>query len=74
LKRKELLIDPIRNDCYVVAPTNFHFVFFKINRETGVAHQVYQTKNVWDGAAFEVIDGVLIFDYKSKSNQIELDH
>lgn len=74
LKRKELLIDPIRNDCYVVSPTNFHFVFFKINRETGVAHQVYQTKNVWDGAAFEVIDGVLIFDYKSKSNQIELDH
>lgn len=74
LKRKELLIDPIRNDCYVVSPTNFHFVFFKINRETGVARQVYQTKNVWDGAAFEVIDGVLIFDYKSKSNQIELDH
>jgi hypothetical protein len=74
LKRKEILIDPIRNDCYVVSPTNFHFVFFKINRETGVAHQVYQTKSVWNGAAFEVIDGVLIFDYKSKNHHIELDH
>lgn len=74
LKRKELLIDPIRKDFYVISPTNFHFVVFKIDQKTGIAHQVYQTKSVWDGAAFEVIDGVLIFDYKSKSNQIELDH
>jgi hypothetical protein len=74
LKRKEILIDPIRKDFYVISPTNFHFVVFKIDQKTGVAHQVYQTNSVWDGAAFEVIDGVLIFDYKSKNYHIELDH
>ncbi|MFM6947168.1 MAG: hypothetical protein ACKOWW_08515 [Flavobacteriales bacterium] len=74
LKRKELLIDPIRNDCYVIAPTNFHFVFFKIDLTTGIAQQVYQTKSVWDAATFEVIDGVLNYEYKSKTIHVQLYH
>jgi hypothetical protein len=64
LKRKEFLYDPVRNEIYIVAPSNFHFIFFKLDLQTGVAQEVYQTPTVWKGAEFEIRDQQLSYLYK----------
>lgn len=72
LKRLEPLLDPERNELYMVAPTNFHFVFFKVNIDTGEAKQVYQTKSVWYGAEFSIVNGELSYLYKGASITVKI--
>ncbi len=72
LKRLEPLLDPIRNELYMVAPTNFHFVFFKVNMDTGEAKQVYQTRSVWYGAEFSIVNGELSYLYKGASLTVKI--
>lgn len=72
LKRLEPLLDPERNELYMVAPTNFHFVFFKVNMDTGFAKQVYQTKSVWYGAEFSIVNGELSYLYKGASITVKI--
>lgn len=72
LKRLEPLLDPIRNELYMVAPTNFHFVFFKVNMDTGEAKQVYQTRSVWYGAEFSIVNGELSYLYKGASITVKI--
>lgn len=71
-KRREPLLDPVDNTLYVLAPTNFHFVFFKVDLTTGCATQIYQTSSIWPGAEFEIYDGILHYNYKSKEVQVDL--
>jgi hypothetical protein len=71
-KRREPLLDPVDNTLYVLAPTNFHFVFFKVDLTTGYATQIYQTASIWPGAEFEIYDGILHYNYKSKEVQVDL--
>lgn len=71
-KRREPLLDPVDNTLYVLAPTNFHFVFFKVDLTTGCATQIYQTASIWPGAEFEIYDGILHYNYKSKEIQVDL--
>ena len=71
-KRREPLLDPVDNTLYVLAPTNFHFVFFKVDLTTGYATQIYQTTSIWPGAEFEIYDGILHYNYKSKEIQVDL--
>ena len=71
-KRREPLLDPIDNTLYVLAPTNFHFVFFKVDLTTGCATQIYQTASIWPGAEFEIYDGILHYNYKTKEVQVDL--
>jgi hypothetical protein len=56
----------------MVAPTNFHFVFFKVNIDTGEAKQVYQTKSVWYGAEFSIVNGELSYLYKGASITVKI--
>jgi hypothetical protein len=72
LKRLEPMLDPVQNILYVLAPTNFHFVFFKLDLRTGEAQQVYQTASVWKGAEFEIRDGQLFYMYKSELQTVVL--
>ena len=72
LKRLEPMLDPIQNILYVLAPTNFHFVFFKLDLRTGEAQQVYQTASVWKGAEFEIRDGQLFYMYKGELQTVVL--
>ena len=72
VKRREPLLDPVDNTLYVLAPTNFHFVFFKVDLTTGDATQIYQTASIWKGAEFEIYDGVLYYNYKAKEFQVDL--
>ncbi len=71
-KRREPLLDPVDNTLYVLAPTNFHFVFFKVDLITGCATQIYQTASIWPGAEFEIYDGILHYNYKTKEVQVDL--
>jgi hypothetical protein len=71
-KRREPLLDPVDNTLYVLAPTNFHFVFFKVDLTTGDATQIYQTASIWKGAEFEIFDGMLHYNYKAKEVQVDL--
>jgi hypothetical protein len=71
-KRREPLLDPVDNTLYVLAPTNFHFVFFKVDLTTGCATQIYQTASIWPGAEFEIYDGILHYNYKTKEVQVDL--
>ncbi len=71
-KRREPLLDPVDNTLYVLAPTNFHFVFFKVDLTTGDATQIYQTPSIWKGAEFEIFDGMLHYNYKAKEVQVDL--
>ena len=71
-KRREPLLDPVDNTLYVLAPTNFHFVFFKVDLTTGDATQIYQTPSIWPGAEFEIYDGILHYIYKAKEVQVDL--
>lgn len=72
LKRLEPLLDPVKNELYMVAPTNFHFVFFKVNMDTGEAKQVYKTKSVWYGAEFSIVNGELSYLYKGASITVKI--
>jgi hypothetical protein len=72
VKRREPLLDPVDNTLYVLAPTNFHFVFFKVDLTTGEATQIYQTPSIWKGAEFEIFDGMLHYNYKAKEVQVDL--
>jgi hypothetical protein len=71
-KRREPLLDPVDNTLYVLAPTNFHFVFFKVDLTTGCATEIYQTASIWPGAEFEIYDGILHYNYKAKEVQVDL--
>jgi len=71
-KRREPLLDPVDNTLYVLAPTNFHFVFFRVDLTTGEATQIYQTASIWKGAEFEIYDGMLHYNYKAKEVQVDL--
>jgi hypothetical protein len=71
-KRREPLLDPVDNTLYVLAPTNFHFVFFRVDLTTGEATQIYQTASIWKGAEFEIFDGMLHYNYKAKEVQVDL--
>lgn len=72
VKRREPLIDPVDNTLYVLAPTNFHFVIYKVDCNSGLAQQVYQTASVWKGAEFEIFAQQLIFNYKGQTQRIQL--
>lgn len=72
LKRLEPMLDPLQNILYVLAPTNFHFVFFQLDLKTGEAQQVYQTASVWKGAEFEIRDGQLFYMYKGELQTVVL--
>lgn len=72
VKRREPLIDPVDNTLYVLAPTNFHFVIYKVDCNSGIAQQVYQTASVWKGAEFEIFAQQLIFNYKGQTQRIQL--
>lgn len=72
LKRLEPMLDPVQNILYVLAPTNFHFVFFQLDLKTGEAQQVYQTASVWKGAEFEIRDGQLFYMYKGEMQKVTL--
>jgi hypothetical protein len=73
LKRLEPILDPVENKLYVLAPTNFHFVFFKVDLQTGEAKQVYQTTSVWKGAEFEIRNGQLFYLYKGDLQTVVLE-
>ena len=73
LKRLEPILDPLENELYVLAPTNFHFVFFKVDLQTGEAKQVYQTASVWKGAEFEIRNGQLFYLYKGDLQTVVLE-
>jgi hypothetical protein len=63
----------LENELYVLAPTNFHFVFFKVDLQTGEAKQVYQTASVWNGAEFEIRNGQLFYLYKGDLQTVVLE-
>jgi hypothetical protein len=66
LKRLEPMLDPVNNTLYVLAPTNFHFIIYRVDLNSGVAQQVFQTPSVWKGAEFEISAGQLTYNYKGK--------
>jgi hypothetical protein len=72
LKRLEPLLDPVDNTLYVLAPTNFHFVIYRVDLNSGVAEQVFQTPSVWKGAEFEISTGQLTYNYKGKLISVSL--
>jgi hypothetical protein len=72
LKRLEPLLDPVSNVLYVLAPTNFHFVIYKVDLKSGVAQQVFQSASVWKGAEFEIRDGQLFYMYKGDLKRVVL--
>ncbi len=72
IKRREPLLDPVDNTLYVLAPTNFHFVFFRVDLTTGEATQIYQTPSIWKGAEFEIYNGMLHYNYKEREVQVDL--
>ncbi len=72
LKRLEPLLDPENNTLYVLAPTNFHFVIYRVDLNSGVAQQVFQTPSVWMGAEFEISAGQLTYNYKGKLITVSL--
>lgn len=71
-KRLEPMLDPVNNTLYVLAPTNFHFVIYQVDLNSGVAQQVFQTPSVWKGAEFEISAGQLIYNYKGKLITVSL--
>ncbi|MEN9742818.1 MAG: hypothetical protein RLZZ65_623 [Bacteroidota bacterium] len=73
VKRKEMLLDEQRGELYIIAPTNFHFVFYKLNLQTGIAIQVYKTTTVWAGATFEIKNARLYYTFKNEEIEVELD-
>ncbi len=72
LNRRDPLLDPVDNTLYVLAPTNFHFVFFRVDLTTGEATQIYQTPSIWKGAEFEIYNGMLHYNYKEREVQVDL--
>jgi hypothetical protein len=72
-KRKEMLLDAYRNELYIIAPTNFHFVFYKLDLASGIATQVYQTATVWKGAEFEIMDAKLHYTFNNAEFEISLE-
>lgn len=72
LKRLEPMLDPVDNKLYVLAPTNFHFVIYQVDLNSGVAQQVFQTPSVWKGAEFEISAGQLTYNYKGKLITVSL--
>lgn len=73
VKRKEMLLDEQRNELYIIAPTNFHFVFYKLNLHSGVATQIYKTPTVWAGATFEIKNARLYYTFKNEEIEVKLD-
>jgi hypothetical protein len=71
-KRLEPILDPVNNTLYVLAPTNFHFVIYQVDLNSGVAQQVFQTPSVWKGAEFEISAGQLTYNYKGKLITVSL--
>jgi hypothetical protein len=71
-KRLEPMLDPFNNTLYVLAPTNFHFVIYQVDLNSGVAQQVFQTPSVWKGAEFEISAGQLTYNYKGKLITVSL--
>ena len=72
LKRLEPMLDPVNNTLYVLAPTNFHFIIYRVDLNSGVAQQVFQTPSVWKGAEFEISAGQLTYNYKGKLITVSL--
>ncbi len=72
LKRLEPMLDPVYNTLYVLAPTNFHFIIYRVDLNSGVAQQVIQTPSVWKGAEFEISAGQLKYNYKGKLITVSL--
>jgi hypothetical protein len=72
LKRLEPMLDPVNNTLYLLAPTNFHFVIYQVDLNSGVAQQVFQTPSVWMGAEFEISAGQLTYNYKGKLITVSL--
>lgn len=72
LKRLEPILDPVSNELYVLAPTNFHFIIYKVDLKSAVAKEVYQTSSVWKGAEFEIEAGILTYIYKGQQIVVEL--
>ena len=72
LKRLEPILDPVNNTLYVLAPTNFHFIVYRVDLNSGVAQQVFQTPSVWKGAEFEISAGQLTYNYKGKLITVSL--
>jgi hypothetical protein len=72
LKRLEPMLDPVNNTLYVLAPTNFHFVIYQVDLNSGLAQQVFQTPSVWRGAEFEISAGQLTYNYKGKLITVSL--
>lgn len=72
LKRLEPILDPVSNELYVLAPTNFHFIIYKVDLKSAVAKEVYQTSSVWKGAEFEIEAGILTYIYKGQHIVVEL--
>lgn len=72
LKRLEPMLDPVNNTLYVLAPTNFHFILYRVDLTSGVAQQVFQTPSVWKGAEFEISAGQLTYNYKGKLITVSL--
>jgi hypothetical protein len=72
LKRLEPMLDPVNNTLYVLAPTNFHFVIYQVDLNSGLAQQVFQTPSVWRGAEFEISAGQLTYNYKGKLVTVSL--
>lgn len=72
LKRLEPMLDPVNNTLYVLAPTNFHFVIYRVDLNSGIAQQVFQTPSVWKGAEFEISAGQLTYNYKGKLITVSL--
>ena len=72
LKRLEPMLDPVNNTLYVLAPTNFHFVIYRVDLNSGIAQQVFQTPSIWMGAEFEISAGQLTYNYKGKLITVSL--
>jgi hypothetical protein len=72
LKRLEPMLDPVNNTLYVLAPTNFHFIIYRVDLNSGVTQQVFQTPSVWKGAEFEISAGQLTYNYKGKLITVSL--
>jgi hypothetical protein len=66
------MLDPVNNTLYVLAPTNFHFIIYRVDLNSGVAQQVFQTPSVWKGAEFEISAGQLTYNYKGKLITVSL--
>ncbi|MEN9699897.1 MAG: hypothetical protein RLZZ301_1095 [Bacteroidota bacterium] len=72
VKKKRLLFDATQQELYLLCSTNFHFVLYRLEAQSGQLKEVFQSQSIWPDPDFSIENSTLFYTYHAKSYREEL--